>query len=188
MALKKSKCSNIIFFGIIGIIIITYLTGPLHTVASKIRMTVFPPSVENTKNRVVVEDYKWDLKGINTEDFNFENAKEKVVFVNFWATWCPPCRAEMQSIQNLYDDYKNEVIFIFQTDEKPTVVKDFLTKKKYSLPSYNIYTNPPTEFTVSSIPATYLLNKKGEIVIHKVGAANWNSDKMRKLLDELIAE
>ncbi|PHR70308.1 MAG: thiol-disulfide oxidoreductase [Lutibacter sp.] len=149
-------------------------------------MAVFSPSIENEDNRITISDYKWNLKGINTADYNFENANGKVVFVNFWATWCPPCRAEMPSIQKLYNDYKDKIEFIFISNEKSGTVDNFLSKNNYTLPSYNQLNASPQEFSVSSIPATYLLNKKGEIVIHSVGASDWNSDKIRKLLDELI--
>ncbi|MCF6280555.1 MAG: TlpA family protein disulfide reductase [Flavobacteriaceae bacterium] len=181
MALSKSQRSNLIFFGIIALMLFT-------PIVQKVKMFIFSPSIENIENRVVISNYKWNLKGINTTDYNFEKANGKVAFVNFWATWCPPCRAEMPSIQKLYDDYKDKIEFIFQTDEAPTTVIDFLNKNNYSLPSYNEFSKPPSEFKVTSIPATYLLNKKGEIVIHSVGAENWNSNKIRKLLDELLNE
>lgn len=188
MKLNKSQRSNLIFFGIIAIIFFTPLRGILQVYASKAKMMILSPSEESVENRVVVASYDWNLKGINTTDVKINTSNGKVVFVNFWATWCPPCRAEMPSIQNLYVDYKDKIEFVFVTSEKPKVVIDFLDKNEYSLPSYNRYNQGPSEFKVSSIPATYVLNKKGEIVVHEVGAVNWNSKKFRSLLDELLSE
>lgn len=188
MALSKSQRSNLIFFGIIALIFFTPLRGHLQEFVGKVKMAVFSPSVENVNDRVSLTSYKWNLKGINAADYNFEDANGKVVFVNFWATWCPPCRAEMPSIQKLYNDYKNKVEFVFISNEESRKVSDFLTKNNYTLPSYNQFNASPTEFSVSSIPATYLLNKKGEIVIHSVGSSDWNSAKIRKVLDELLDE
>jgi len=186
MKINKSQRSNLIFLIVIALIFFTPLRGVLQVAVSKAKMFVFPPSIDN--DGAVLANYDWKLKGINVDDYDFESVKGKVVFVNFWATWCPPCRAEMPSIQKLYDDYKDKVEFIFVSNEKSGTVSNFLTKNNYSLPSYNQFNNSPPEFSVSSIPATYLLNKKGEIVIHSIGAENWNSDKIRKLLDELLNE
>ena len=186
MKFSKSQRSNLIFFGIIAVIFFTPIRGYIQEFTAKILATT-PVKIEQ-ENRVGVTDFNWNLKGINTVDYNFVNARDKVVFINFWATWCPPCRSEMPAIQNLYDLYKDKVKFIFVTNEDQSIVSKFLNKENYTLPSYNQYTNTPKEFSVSSIPATYIINTKGEIVVHKVGPADWDSEKTQKLLDELLLE
>ena len=186
MKFSKSQRSNLIFFGIIAIIFFTPIRGYIQEFAVKILAT--SPTTIDQENRVGVADFNWNLKGINTTDYNFVNAKEKVIFINFWATWCPPCRAEMPAIQNLFDLYKDKVEFIFVTNEDHNIVNTFLNEKKYTLPSYNQYDNRPKEFSVSSIPATYIINKKGEIVVHKIGPADWDSEKTKKLLNQLLLE
>jgi thiol-disulfide isomerase/thioredoxin len=150
------------------------------------RLLSFSPSVERVESRDQLVDYTWKLKGINAEDYDFSEANGKVVVLNFWATWCPPCRAEMPSLQNLYADYKDKVVFLFLTNEEDAVVNKFLDKYDYTIPSFNQYSKTPNNFSVSSIPATYVLDKDGFIVIDKVGPALWDSDKVRKLLDELL--
>lgn len=151
------------------------------------RQLTFSPSIEKSERRVDIDSYNWNLKGLNTQSVNFESFKGKVVFVNFWATWCPPCKAEMPMIQSLYDDYKDKIEFVFITNEPWNLVEKFYTKYNYNLPSYNSLSAPPEKFSeTNSIPASYLIDKKGTIMVSKVGAANWNSDKIRKLLDKLI--
>jgi len=152
------------------------------------RQIAFSPSIESIDNREAVSNYTWKLKGLTTNDLDFTSAKGKVVFVNFWATWCPPCRAEMPMIQKLYDDYKDKIEFVFVTTDSKEKVESFYKKNSYDLPTYTMVTNSPKEFEVSSIPASYLLDKNGNIVISKVGAADWNSNKVRKLLDELLLQ
>ena len=105
-----------------------------------------------------------------------------------WATWCPPCVAEMPSLQDLYNDYKDQVVFVFVTSEGAEKVTPFMEKNNYNLPIYNMMSKEPDLLSTQSIPTTYLINKKGEIVIKKTGAANWNSTKVRNQLDELIKE
>ncbi|MFK5878116.1 MAG: TlpA disulfide reductase family protein [Flavobacteriaceae bacterium] len=187
MKITKSQRSNLIFLIIIAIIFFTPLRGILQVAVSKAKMFILQPSIDD--DGAVVANFDWKLKGINTADYDFESAKGKVVFINFWATWCPPCRAEMPSIQKLYTDYGDKVEFVFLTNEMESdKVNSFLDKNKYSLPAFNSYTNPPKEFNVSAIPATFILNKEGKIVMHAVGAVDWNSDNFRKILDELLAE
>jgi len=152
------------------------------------RQIAFSPSIKNIEERVAIGSYNWDLKGLNTPSINFKEFEGKVIFVNFWATWCPPCRAEMPMIQNLYNDYKEKVAFVFVTDESWEKVEKYYTKNNYNLPTYNSLSSPPKKFTeTNSIPASYLIDRNGKVVISKVGAANWNSKKVRNLLDELIA-
>ena len=178
---NKKNISNIVFVLVIALL----LYSP--TREWFMRQIAFSPSVKSIDESEKIDTYNWSLKGLNTDNVNFNEFKDKVVFVNFWATWCPPCRAEMPMIQKLYDDYKDKVTFIFVTNENWTTVEKYYNKNGYNLPAYNSLSNIPVKFSeTNSIPATYLLDKEGNILIKKVGAADWNSKKTRKLLDELI--
>lgn len=178
---NKKNISNILF-----VIAIALLLYP-PTREWGMRQLAFTPSVENAKNAETINSYNWELKGLNTPSTNFNEFEGKVIFVNFWATWCPPCRAEMPMIQKLYNDYKDKVAFVFVTNEDWNTVHKFFNEKGYDLPVYNSSTVPPQKFTeTNSIPASFLIDKNGAILISKVGAADWNSNKVRKLLDDLI--
>ena len=178
--LNKKSISNIIF--VLAVVLLLYPP----TREWFMRQIAFSPSIENNSTEKI-DTYNWQLNGLNTENINFTELKDKVVFVNFWATWCPPCRAEMPMIQDLYNDYKDKVAFVFVTNESWETVEKFYLKNEYNLPSYNSVTTPPNKFTeTNSIPASYLIDKEGKILISKTGAANWNSTKVRNLLDELI--
>ncbi len=180
MKITKKSIYNLLFLIIIGLL----LYPPTKTYF--IRLVSFSPSIIKSEKRAVLNNYNWSLKGLNTDDVDFNKLKGKVVFINFWATWCPPCVAEIPSIQKLYNDYKNEVIFIFVSNENWEVINDFYKKNNYDLPTYNPVTNLPKIFQVNSIPTSFVINKKGEVVINKSGAADWNSSKFRSLLNELI--
>lgn len=184
MKLLKSQRSNLLFFGVLALIFFTPLRGIIQEQVA--RLISFSPSMEDIDDRVTLDTYSWNLEGINTSDFNFNDAKGKIVLINFWATWCPPCRAEMPSLQSLYNDYKGRVVFVFLTNEEPSKVIKYLDKEQFDIPSFNQLSNAPNEFSVSSIPVTYVIDKEGTIVVHKVGPADWNSDKFRSVLDALI--
>jgi thiol-disulfide isomerase/thioredoxin len=138
--------------------------------------------------QVPLDSYKWDLEDTEMEPFNFETQKGKVVLVNFWATWCPPCIAEMPSMQKLYNDYGDRVTFMFVTNEEEQKVLDFLKRKEYDFPVYFPKSKEPKVLSSKVLPTTYIINKKGKIKVAETGAADWNSTSTRKLLDSLLEE
>jgi len=179
--LHRKSISNIIF--VIAVALLIYAPSREWFM----RQIAFAPSIKKIDKSEKLTTYNWNLRGLNTENINFSKLEGDVVFVNFWATWCPPCRAEMPMIQKLFNDYQNEVAFIFVTTENWSTVEPFFNKNEYDLPVYNSIGLPPDKFTeTNSIPASYLIDKEGNILISKVGAADWNSGKVRNLLDKLI--
>ncbi|MDP3312640.1 TlpA disulfide reductase family protein [Lutibacter sp.] len=179
----KKNVSNIVF--VIALAILLVPTSREWVM----RQIAFSPSVSKEENREQLSSYNWNLKGTNTGDIDFETFKGKVIFVNFWATWCPPCRAEMPMIQKLYNDYKNKIVFIFVTNENKATVEKYFFENGYDLPVYDSNSTPPENFTkTNSIPASYLIDKNGQIIISKTGSADWSSKKVRTIIDELLKE
>lgn len=152
-----------------------------------IRLISFSPSIQKEATNTV-KFYNFPLKGKNTESVRITDNRNKPIFINFWATWCPPCIAEMPSMKKLYEDYKDKVDFYFVTQENWDVVDRFYSKKEYNFPTYGLVTKTPKELTSSSLPSTYIVDKQGNILVDKKGAANWNSQRIRQLLDDLSSE
>lgn len=121
----------------------------------------------------------------NNKAVDFNSFKGKVVFVNNWASWCPPCVAEMPTIQKLKNKVKegNIVFVMVSFDDNAEKAKSFMNKKGYDLEVYFPGKNYP--YSTSSIPATFILNKSGEIVSKYEGMADYSSDdfvgQLRKL-------
>src|SRR5690606_18174257 len=152
------------------------------------RLLAFSPSVVSTEHRSNVASYDWDLQDLEGNAFNFKDAQGKVILLNFWATWCPPCIAEMPSMQALYNDFGDQVVFVFVSQEPKEKIQGFLEKHNYNFPVYQAVSTPPSTFSYKSIPQSYLIDKAGTIVIDKNGAANWNSDSVRQTLTSLLEE
>jgi thiol-disulfide isomerase/thioredoxin len=133
-----------------------------------------------------LSNYQWKLKDATGKIVSLEAYKGKIVFINFWATWCPPCIAEMPSMQKLYADYQDKIVFLFVTTDSFEKANTFLIKESLDLPVYQSLSDPPSEMDSSTIPATYLIDKQNNLVLAKIGAANWNSDSFRKKLDSLL--
>jgi thiol-disulfide isomerase/thioredoxin len=130
----------------------------------------------------------WQLTSMDNEPINFSTSEGNVILINLWATWCPPCIAEMPSMQSLYEDYGDRVDFYFASNEEKEILMQFLKKNEYTLPVYRFNIQPPLQLQSKSIPATFVISKKGRIVIKKTGPADWNSEKVREILDMLLAE
>ena len=185
---KRFKTSRIIFVIVIALMIIPQTRQPLQVFLQKGVAMVVKPSVIDASERLKLSNYDWTLQDINENKFDFSSAEGKVVVINFWATWCPPCIAEMPSLDKLYQHYESneDVIFLFVSNEEKEVLYEFITHKNYTFNAYQPLTNYPQEFNVSSIPRTFIISREGEIVIDKSGAADWNSDKVKKTIDELL--
>ncbi len=185
MKISKSKRNNIIFLVVILLLLIPQTRQPIQIFLQK-GLAMISPSVIKEDNRVTLSDYDWQLVDEHGESYNFNDAKGKVVLINFWATWCPPCIAEMPNLEKLYKDYKDEVIFLFVSNETQEVISNFKKKNDYDFVVHASITQNPKLLEATSIPRTFILNQQGHIVIDKTGAADWNSDKVRKLLDDLL--
>jgi thiol-disulfide isomerase/thioredoxin len=187
MKVSKSQRKNLIFLVVIVLLIIPQTRKPIQVLLNK-GLALFSPSVINSEDRKVLDTYNWQLEDIDGNVFNYAFTQNKVVLINFWATWCAPCIAEMPSLEKLYKDYKDQVVFLFVSNEDNEIISKFAKKNNYSFKVYRAKSQYPQEFNVRSIPRTFLIDKKGNIVIDKTGASNWNSEKVRSVLDELLAE
>ncbi len=156
--------------------------------AFAVQHTLLSPR-ESSKTVLLDEkDFEFTVIGYNGEPVKLSQLRDKPIFLNFWATWCPPCIAELPSIQKLYEKYKNNVHFIFISNEPPVDVAEFITRKNYSLPLYFLGGTVPGVFETSTIPTTFIVNKRGRLILYKTGAARWDSKKMFRLMDRLINE
>ena len=186
--MTKGKIKNIIFIIIVAVLIIPQTRKPIQVLLQKGVLLINKPSIENKETSDKLTDYNWNLiDGTNTA-YNLQEAKGKVVLINFWATWCPPCIAEMPSLQKLYNDYNDKVVFLFVTNEELSDITPFLEKKQYTFEVYRPVSNYPAIFDVTSIPRTFLIDKEGNIIIDESGATNWNSDMVRNTIDGLLME
>ena len=186
---KKSKWS--IFFDIIFYIFIILLIIPgtrTGFVSLLKRATLTAPLIINapSDSEISDADFRWPLKTMDGESFYLEQVRGKVIFLNFWATWCPPCIAEMPSIQRLYDEYKDKISFLLVSGEDPETIKSFFEKNGYTFPSYVQSFQAPDIFESSSIPTSFIISSEGKVVMKKKGAAKWDSKKIKKLINNYI--
>lgn len=179
---------------VILLVVLNY-TGLIGSISSAtqsafLKTGLLDAELDDTKSEVF--NYNFTIKDLSGKRFSFEQYKGKVVFINLWATWCGPCRAEMAGIQKLYESVAADSIsFIMLSLDRDTdqekVVK-YVNTKGFSFPVYLPSGRLTEQLSVPSIPTTFVIGKDGKIVAKEVGTTNFNTDKFRKFLRQLSQE
>jgi peroxiredoxin len=132
------------------------------------------------------------LPDVNGKEFRLQEFRGQIVFLNIWATWCGPCRAEMPSIEKLHQHFKDEDLTILTVSVDMAdieVVKAFLEKHGYT---FTVLHDPRGNimewFRVRLIPVTYLIDRSGKIIAKAVGPRDWSQDAMIRLFEVLLKE
>ena len=124
----------------------------------------------------------------NGELLNLSENKGKVYFINFWATWCPPCRAEMPSINKLASkiEKKDKISFIMvDVDNKMNESVKYMQKNSFNLQVYSSVSPIPEQIFNGTLPTTLIIGPHGNIVFHHTGMADYNTTEMINLLNTL---
>ncbi len=143
---------------------------------------------ERTENQIANDITFQDGNG---KIIALNNLKGKVVFINFWATWCPPCIQELPSINELkakFDENENIVFLMVDVDGKHKKSQAFIDKRKFDLPVYVPHSEIPQEYLGGAIPTTVILDKKGTIAARIEGGRDYSTPEIISGLKKLIKE
>ncbi len=149
-----------------------------------------PPSSEEMKaTKIDFESNMLQFSDLDNNIFNIQKFKGKNLLINYWATWCNPCLAEMPYMVELYEKYKNEedIIFLFLSREELKTIKNYIPQDEnlQRLPIFKVITDDEF-FATSGIPTTFIINSDGEVVVKDLGTAFWNDESVFKFIDNLI--
>ena len=178
---------------VIVIPVTLYITGLQTEAIGRVQQlllwtNILTPNIEPVTNeKKVMARYDFAIYDLDGQKVPFTSFKGKTVFINFWATWCPPCIAELPNINKLYKKIKSEKVafVILSVDRNPDLVPEFVNKRGFTFPVYILKDTLPAVYKISSIPSTYVISPQGEIVFNNKGMANYDSKFFMDFLVQL---
>jgi peroxiredoxin len=131
------------------------------------------------------------LPSLSGQEVSMAKLRGKVIILNVWATWCEPCRAEMPSMETLYEDFKSNKNFVLlavsQDERGREAVAPFIKKNGYH---FTVLLDPKnlvsSAYGASGVPETFVIGRDGRIVAHHLGAFDWSRSDVRDALKELL--
>ena len=196
MADKKENSTqrNLIEWALLIAIAVTLYATGLHTevigtlqrglLATGLIQPDIPESAD-AKPTASMEFYFADKNG-NVKNLNAFDGD--VIFLNIWASWCPPCIAEMPSIHSLYDEFgKSEDItfLLVSVDDDFERAKAFMEKRDYDMPVYHFRSKAHGTYQSSRIPTTYVISPDKQLVLEKRGFAKYDTEEFKTFLTNL---
>jgi len=176
---------NIIRLLFTGCLFLLIAMGPTPPTGGS-RDTASPGDTEKSVNNKAPD---FSLKDAHGRSLSLSSLRGKVVLINFWATWCPPCKAEMPSMNRLYNEIRNrgfEIVAI-STDNSLSTIRDFLARNRIDFPVLFDETKSVTrQYHVFSMPTTFLIDRNGMIVEKFYGEEDWTDPAIRKKIEKLL--
>lgn len=187
---KSSFKKELIEWGLIlGVIATLYFTGLHVPVIGNLQRVLLwtglmSPNTELSENEYRAANYNLPLLSLDNDATSLDEFKGQTIFLNFWATWCPPCIAEMPNIQSLYEEVNSDSIqfVMVSLDEDHQKAREYLERKDYTFPVYFLNGRKPGTYSSSVVPTTYVISPEGDIVTERRGMANYNTSRFKEFL------
>lgn len=196
----KLTLSNI-FSGVMVVFILAMLFSPDFkglVTQGLMKVGLFQPKVPNGASEdlaagISANENNEEILFQDPEGYVIELADQrgKVVFINFWATWCPPCIAEMPSINKLYSELKDDdkiEFMMVDVDNNRSKSEKFMERRNFDLPVYTPASSIPASYMSGAIPTTLVVNKYGKVVFKHEGMGDFSNDEFKEFLTKLSAE
>ncbi len=197
--MKKIKSSHIVTIVLLVFIVLLIISPDTKAWVSRglMKIGLFKPDLENSlptgEQAAATAETSQSVFFMDGEGNRIDaaNLAGKVVFINFWATWCPPCIAEMPSIDKLYQQFRtneNVVFMMVDVDNQYEKSTKFMEAKKLTLPVHVPSGDIPSHWLGSAIPTTVILDKRGRIAARHEGMADYARPEVVEFINELIEE
>ena len=175
---------------ILSLFALLYFTGMLPVIQGAIQSVfLYTGLITPGLDRVDLTEQNFDYQGrfLNFEgkQIDLESYRGKTLFINLWASWCGPCRAEMPHISELYKSLENESdieFLLVGLDNDIEKSRKFLDGKSWSFPTAHASYGLNQSLQSESIPTTLVVNPAGKIVFYQEGMSNFNTDEFREFL------
>lgn len=174
----------------LSVVAFLYFTGLLPVIVGGLQTVLLStglikPKIEIPNLTEQQFDYRGKFLTFDGKEINLESYRGKTVFINLWASWCGPCRAEMPHISELYKSVQNEPdleFLMIGIDNDIKKSQNFLEGKSWSFPTAHASFGLNQSLQSESIPTTLVINPSGKIVFYQEGMSNFNTDEFREFL------
>ena len=144
-----------------------------------------------TRLDMPVKAPSFSLEDMDGDIYSSERLKGEVVMINFWATWCPPCRREMPSMEYIYQEFKDDAFTVIAINQWETPDHVFAYMGELDVfPNFpilfDINSTVSEDYKVKGLPTTFLINKRGEVVYRAVGGRDFNHSEIKDIVKNLI--
>ena len=183
----KKHISTIIF-AVFVLVILFVPAAKAKLIEGLMEIGLFKPDLAEDKKAINADLSAIKFKDVKGNVLSLADLKGKIIFLNFWATWCPPCLAEMPSINKFYEQYKNdeEVVFLMiDADSDFAKAQNYLNRKNFKFKVYTFASDIPKSIFSGSLPTTIVFDKKGRIAMNGVGPANYASKEFLTFIQKL---
>ncbi|MEX0662830.1 MAG: TlpA disulfide reductase family protein [Balneolaceae bacterium] len=190
---KNRKRTFIEWGALIGIFAFFYFTG-LHTQVigtmhrGLLATGLITPSIPGELENFPEASSEFYFADEDEMVQSLEQYEGDVIFMNIWATWCPPCIAEMPSIYSLYnrfDEDDNVTFLLVSVDEEFDKAKEFMKDRDFSMPIYHFRNRAPGAYESSVVPTTYVITPDGKLAFKKEGLSKYDIPKFEAFLRNL---
>lgn len=192
MKLRKRSIVVLILLVVISIVLVyLYLSDTKEEKVEEVDHGTLFSSLGLQEITPPVKALDFTLKNLEGAEISLKDFAGKVVFLNFWATWCGPCRDEMPSMEELWQRFKEEDFVILAVDlrEGKEEVNSFM--KDYGL-TFSVLLDSRGEvgsmYAVRAIPTTFLIDSEGRMVGKALGARDWAGEDAFDLIEHLLSE
>jgi thiol-disulfide isomerase/thioredoxin len=178
------QISNVLFYGFIIAMLVPQTRKPIQ--AKLIALTSFAPTIKSDGATYLQNDLWLELISEDGKLVNLSSFSGKMLVVNLWATWCPPCVGEMPSMNEMYQALSEEANFAFISNEPIEKTRLFKESKGFDFPVYQIKGELPAFMEKSnSIPQTWIWDRTGRLIVEHSGAKDWSGRKTINKLKDL---
>ncbi|MDE0118704.1 MAG: TlpA disulfide reductase family protein [Bdellovibrionales bacterium] len=185
--LRKAKANKRV---VTGIILINLIGGiGLFTIIKYLNKKQNLPEHVIKKQKIETQNTEFTVYDLNTKPLTLSSLKNKIVLINFWATWCAPCIKELPSLNKLAEYYPKDLVILAVSNEPTDNIKNFLM----AFPQFHANFIPANvgkkqmqaTFSVQAFPETYILDKNGKLVEKIIGPRKWDSPEWKHKIKKL---
>ncbi|SMP06539.1 Thiol-disulfide isomerase or thioredoxin [Algoriphagus winogradskyi] len=174
----------------LSVVAFLYFTGLLPVIMGGIQSVMLSTGLIKPKLEIPdLTDKQFDYRGkfltFDGQQIDLESYRGKTLFINLWASWCGPCRAEMPHISELYKSVQEEPdleFLMIGIDNNIEKSRDFIEGKSWTFPTAHASFGLNQSLQSQSIPTTLVVNPEGKIVFYQEGMSNFNTDEFREFL------